>query len=102
MPTPQAVWPADLTDRRRRALTPAGRLGSAAADIVTLRTALAELLRPRDVAAGDEDTGTWGCVVCDDVITPMWVNVADQEQAPPRAAHQRSARPPGRPTRDDA
>ncbi|WP_111766170.1 hypothetical protein [Nakamurella deserti] len=101
MPTGQAVWPADLIERRRRVLqlerqlrcAVAARSVTERAGVDALRAALAQCPCAHwDVEITDDRDGSWSCVVCLAVITPMWVATSEQEQSLRHAARQCSAR----------
>lgn len=106
MSTPQAVWPAELMDRRRRVLDVERRIRSATthrtvaaqSELSVLRAELAQLPCPHwDVELDDvHGAGTWSCTDCQDTIAPMWVPAGDQERALRRAAHQRATHRPDR------
>lgn len=94
MTTLQAVWPAELNERRRAAnaltatihrierkraipLSPAD-----IAELERLRVELALLPCPHwDMAAPAFDSSEWTCESCGAGIAPRWVALNDQERA---------------------
>ncbi len=57
-----------------------------------LRSALSGCPCPRwDVETDHRGIGAWWCVSFDEVVTPMWVAIDEQEPSLRRAARQRSA-----------
>lgn len=103
VPTRQAVWPADLIERRRNAVDLETRIralqvlhpdavGSTAEDIAALRAEHAGMPCPHwDVHLADAASGEWTCDSCSATIRPTWVQLADQESVLRRAAHLRIA-----------
>lgn len=100
MPTRQAVWPADLIERRRYAVELASRLrlltalppgGGGETERRALQAEQLGLPCPHwDVRLVDPASGDWECEDCAATISPTWVQLAEQETSLRRAAQLRT------------